>query len=102
MPWGEKAFGAYLGGDRSQWAEWDACELIAQASERLPIRIDQGLNDPFLERELQPERIERACAEAGHPLELRRHDGHDHSYYFVASFIGEHIAYHACALGLGP
>lgn len=98
VPWGQKALGAYLGDDRDAWRAWDACALIADAGERLPLMVDQGEADEFLATQLQPERLRAACGAAGHPLELRLHPGYDHSYYFIASFIGEHIAYHAAAL----
>ncbi len=98
VPWGQKALGAYLGDDRDAWRGWDACALIADAHERLPLLVDQGEADEFLASQLQPERLRAACDAAGHPLELRLHAGYDHSYYFIASFIGEHIAYHAAAL----
>ncbi len=101
VPWGEKAFSAYLGPDRARWAAHDACELVKTASERLPILVDQGLADGFLEGQLRPELLEAACAAVGHPLELRRHAGYDHSYYFIASFVGDHIAHHARALHAG-
>ena len=95
VPWGEQAFAAYLGDDRASWAQWDAVELVAGAKERLPLRVDQGEADEFLERELRPGLLREACRAAGHPLELHLRPGYDHSYYFVASFIGEHIAWHA-------
>lgn len=98
VPWGQKAFTAYLGEDRSVWAEWDACALVARARERLPLLVDQGEADEFLAGQLQPERLAEACRAAGHELTLRMQPGYDHSYYFIASFIGEHIAYHARAL----
>ncbi len=98
VPWGEKAFGAYLGDDRETWKVWDACELVAKAHERLPLRIDQGEADGFLEEQLQTHRLAEACDKAGHPCEIRMRTGYDHSYYFIASFIGEHIAHHAEAL----
>ena len=98
VPWGEKAFGAYLGEDRAAWREWDAVELVARTSERLPLRIDQGGADEFLGTQLRPELLREACAAAGHPLDLRLQPGYDHSYYFIATFIGEHIAWHAKAL----
>ena len=98
VPWGEKAFTAYLGEDRAAWAQWDATELVAKASEKLPLLVDQGDADEFLASQLQPELLRAACEAAGHPLELRMQPGYDHSYYFIASFIGEHIAYHARAL----
>jgi S-formylglutathione hydrolase len=99
VPWGEKAFNAYLGGDRETWRAWDAVELIARASERLPLLVDQGGDDEFLATQLRPDLLREACAAAGHPLQLRLRPGYDHSYYFIASFIGEHIAWHAGALG---
>ena len=98
VPWGRKAFTAYLGEDPAAWAAHDAVALIAGAPERLPLLVDQGEADEFLATQLQPERLEAACAAAGHPLTLRRQAGHDHSYYFIASFIGEHVAHHAAAL----
>ena len=98
VPWGEKALTAYLGEDRAAWREWDAVELIAGASERLPLLVDQGGDDEFLASQLRPELLREACAAAGHPLTLRLQPGYDHSYYFIASFIGEHIAWHAAAL----
>lgn len=98
VPWGEKAFAAYLGGERQAWAAYDAVALVADAVERLPLLVDQGDADEFLATQLQPERLRAACDAAGHPLRLRLQAGHDHSYYFIASFIGEHIAHHAAAL----
>lgn len=98
VPWGEKAFSAYLGTDRSAWAQWDASELVATATERLPLLVDQGDADEFLGGQLQPQRLQAACEAAGHPLQLRLQPGYDHSYYFIASFIGDHIAHHAKAL----
>ena len=97
-PWGEKAFAAYLGDDREVWKAWDATALIAEAQERLPLLIDQGDADEFLQGQLRPELLQAAAAAAGHPLQLRLRPGYDHSYYFIASFIGEHIAHHAAAL----
>jgi S-formylglutathione hydrolase len=98
VPWGEKAFTAYLGEDRAAWREWDACALLAGASERLPLLVDQGEGDEFLDTQLRPDLLRAACAEAGHPLTLRLQPGYDHSYYFMASFIGGHLAHHARAL----
>jgi S-formylglutathione hydrolase len=98
VPWGQKAFSAYLGDDRKAWEQYDATELVKHASERLPLWVDQGEGDEFLESQLQPRRLQAACDAVGHPLELRLRPGYDHSYYFVASFIGEHIARHARAL----
>ncbi len=98
VPWGQKALGAYLGDDPAAWAAWDACELVAQASERLPLLVDQGEADPFLAKELQPERLVAACEAVGHPITLRRHPTYDHSYYFIASVMADHVAHHAAAL----
>ena len=97
-PWGHKALGGYLGDDRSAWAAHDACHLIGQASERLPILVDQGDADGFLDEQLKPQLMEVACAEADHPLTLRMQPGYDHSYFFIATFIGDHMAWHAQAL----
>ncbi|KDB50807.1 S-formylglutathione hydrolase [Sphaerotilus natans subsp. natans DSM 6575] len=99
VPWGQKAFAAYLGDDPAAWAAHDTVALIAQATERLPLLVDQGEADDFLSVQLRPELLRAACEAAGHPLTLRIHPGHDHSYYFIASFIGEHVAWHARALG---
>lgn len=99
---GQGAFSAYLGADRETWKPYDACELIAHATERLPLRVDQGLDDEFIDRSLRPELLRAACEKAGHPLDLRLHAGYDHSYYFVASFMGEHVAHHAAALKASP
>jgi S-formylglutathione hydrolase len=98
VPWGEKAFTAYLGDDRATWRAWDATALIAEAKERLPLLIDQGDADEFLASQLKPELLRDACEKAGHPLQLRMQPGYDHSYYFIGSFIGEHMAHHAAAL----
>lgn len=98
VPWGEKAFSAYLGDDRQSWLEWDSCALIATATEKLPLLVDQGEADNFLKEQLKPQLLQQACEQAGHPLTLRMQPGYDHSYYFIASFIGEHIAHHAQAL----
>ncbi|MDA0990868.1 MAG: S-formylglutathione hydrolase [Verrucomicrobia bacterium] len=97
-PWGHKALGAYLGDDREAWASYDATCLVEQATERLPILIDQGDADNFLKEQLKPELFQQACQAAGHPLELRMQPGYDHSYYFISTFIGDHIAHHAKAL----
>lgn len=99
VPWGQKALAAYLGDDRAAWAAHDTVALVAgDLTERLPLLVDQGEADEFLAGQLKPELLQKACAVAGHPLTLRRQPGYDHSYYFIASFIGEHIAHHAQAL----
>ena len=95
VPWGQKAFRAYLGDDVERWTSWDACELVAGAAERLPLLVDQGGADEFLATQLRPDLLQQACAAAGHPLELRVQAGYDHSYYFIATFIGDHIEHHA-------
>ncbi|MDA8482318.1 S-formylglutathione hydrolase [Pseudomonas resinovorans] len=97
-PWGEKAFSRYLGDDRARWREWDASVLLAEATERLPILVDQGDRDDFLATQLKPEVLQAAAKAAGHSLTLRLQPGYDHSYYFIASFIGDHLKHHAEAL----
>jgi S-formylglutathione hydrolase len=99
VPWGEKAFTSYLGDDRARWAEHDACELVRSRGP-LPseLLVDQGLADKFLARELRPELFVEACKIAGQKLTLRRHEGHDHSYYFIATFMEDHLRHHAKAL----
>ncbi|MEX2473672.1 S-formylglutathione hydrolase [Marinobacter sp.] len=99
-PWGQKAFTGYLGDDRSQWEAWDAALLIPTARERLPLLIDQGTGDEFLETQLNPEALADACEKAHHSINLRMHRGYDHSYFFIASFIDDHLDHHAAALGL--
>ncbi|AWB09093.1 S-formylglutathione hydrolase (plasmid) [Azospirillum humicireducens] len=98
VPWGEKAFGRYLGPDRDRWLEWDACALIAKAPERLPILIDQGDGDGFLEAQLKPQALVAAADAAGHPVTLRMQPGYDHSYFFISTFIEDHLRHHAAAL----
>ncbi len=98
-PWGELAFTTYLGEDRSSWAAWDANELVGGAGERLPILIDQGADDEFLAEQLHPARFEATCQRHGHPLTLRMQPGYDHSYWFIATFLPDHFAHHARALG---
>jgi len=98
VPWGEKAFAAYLGEDREAWKQYDACALIAGATERLPLLVEQGGADEFLDTQLRPQLLQAACEAAGHPLQLHLRPGYDHSYYFIASFIGEHLAHHARAM----
>ncbi len=98
VAWGQKAFTAYLGTDKSAWAEYDTVELIPKATKRLPLLIDQGLGDEFLETQLTPELLKAACDKSGHDLKLNLRESHDHSYYFISTFIGEHIRHHAQAL----
>lgn len=97
-PWGDKALGNYLGTDRSNWQQYDSCELIKQSKDQLPLLVDQGLADGFLEEQLKPELLEQACALVKRPLILRRQAHYDHSYFFIASFIAEHIAFHSLYL----
>ena len=98
VPWGQRAFEAYLGTDQETWKHYDTVDLIRAAKERVPLLVDQGLNDEFLETQLRPELLRNACDEVNHPLTLNLRAGYDHSYYFIASFMGEHIAHHASAL----
>jgi S-formylglutathione hydrolase len=98
-PWGIKAFKGYLGDDRAAWARHDATELIKAGARVPPLLIDQGLADKFLAEQLHPDLFEAACLAAGQPLELRRHEGYDHGYYFISSFIDDHLAHHAHHLG---
>ncbi|HET9599556.1 MAG TPA: S-formylglutathione hydrolase [Anaeromyxobacteraceae bacterium] len=95
-PWGEKAFTGYLGPERAAWEEYDATALVLRRGWKgPPILVDQGTADQFLEAQLHPELLEEACARAGVPLELRRREGYDHGYFFVASFVEEHLRFHA-------
>lgn len=98
-PWGEKALTGYLGPDRAKWRAHDATALIEDGAKVAEILVDQGLGDNFLEEQLKPELLEAACASAGIPLELRRQPDYDHSYYFMLSFMADHIAWHRQRLG---
>jgi len=95
VPWGKKAFSGYLGDDPEKWANYDASRLIQTSRWDRPIRIEQGSDDNFLYEQLQPEVFEKACREAGKELILNKREGYDHSYYFIASFIEDHIKWHA-------
>ena len=99
-PWGHKAFTHYLGKDQEAWAAHDASALVTKSHRPYPqgILIDQGMADQFLEQQLYPEAFEAACRAADQPLTLRRHAGYDHGYYFIATFVADHIAFHASAL----
>ena len=97
-PWGEKALTAYLGADRAAWRTHDACALIADGARLPDLLVDQGLADNFLAEQLKPELLEATCAKAGIPLTLRRHAGYDHSYWFISSFIDDHLDWHAARL----
>lgn len=94
-PWGHKAFGNYLGNDREQWAQYDASELVAKQRFDFRILIDQGTADKFLVEQLKPELFEAACRESGTALTLRRQDGYDHGYYFISTFVEDHLRHHA-------
>lgn len=97
-PWGQKAFTGYLGPDREGWRDHDASELVRglqSVAGRPPMLVDQGLSDPFLATQLLPERLEQACVASGYPLTLRRHAGYDHGYYFISTFIEDHLRHHA-------
>lgn len=103
-PWGEKAFYGYLGGDKATWEAWDTCLLIAKAGKsqssikKLPLFVDQGSADDFIDEQLKPDELAAICKEYNYPLTLRHHSEYDHSYFFVASFIADHLRYHAKAL----
>lgn len=102
VPWGQKALPLYLGDDPAAWAAHDACALIAAGARVDELLIDQGLADPFLETQLQPERLEAACAAAGIPLTFRRHAGYDHGYWFIQSFVADHLRWHRERLDRTP
>jgi len=93
--WGQKAFSQYLGEERSAWEAYDSCKLMERAEEQLPMLVDQGEQDNFLHQQLQPEALREVAERRGWPLTLRLHAGYDHSYYFVASVIEEHLRFHA-------
>jgi S-formylglutathione hydrolase len=98
-PWGQKAFSNYLGSDKESWRAYDASELVLTVNYNRPILIDQGTDDPFLgKQQLLPEVFEAACEQAGQPLSLRYQKGYNHSYYFIATFVEDHIRHHAAAL----
>lgn len=98
VPWGRKAFTGYLGEDTAEWARHDAVQLVASGARAPHLLVDQGMQDQFLKEQLQPERLEQACAAAGQPLTLRRHEGYDHGYFFIMTFVGEHLEHHARTL----
>jgi len=99
-PWGEKALSNYLGDDRATWADYDASLLVAERPHPSEILIDQGRADGFLEEQLKPELFEEACQKSGQAVSLRIHDGYDHSYFFIATFMADHVDHAARALGL--
>ncbi len=94
-PWGQKAMAGYLGDDQSKWEDYDACALIKNGARLPDILVDQGAADEYIETELKPDLLRDACAAAGQPLTLRIHDGYNHGYYFVSSFMNDHIEWHA-------
>ena len=96
-PWGEKAFTTYLGADHAEWEQYDASELMRKAKAPFPngILIDQGLGDKFLRTQLRPDVFEKACTQAGQRLEIRRHADYDHGYYFIATFMADHVRFHS-------
>lgn len=100
VPWGQKALPRYLGDNPAAWADYDACELVRRQTFPGTILVDQGEADKFLEAQLKPELFDQACAEAGQALLLRRHPGYDHSYWFISTFMEDHLRHHASALGL--
>ena len=97
-PWGQEAFAAYLGPDESAWAAYDTCAVVCSQPSGHELLVDQGSADPFRELQLRPDDLKAACRAAGQPLQLRERSGYDHSYYFVGTFIGEHLQFHARAL----
>ncbi len=97
-PWGTKALGGYLGADEKAWQQYDACALIGSGARAEQILVDQGTADPFLDEQLKPNLLAEACKAAGIPLELRMQDGYDHSYFFIATFVDDHLAWHAQVL----
>ena len=99
VPWGQKALGGYLGQDRAAWRKHDAVALIEDGARVRELLVDVGDADDFLEKELKPELLEQACSDAGIPLTLRRQPGYDHSYYFISTFMADHLRWHAERLG---
>jgi S-formylglutathione hydrolase len=99
-PWGEKALSGYLGGNKERWRRYDACALLEDGAGLRELLVDQGAADQFLETQLKPQLLERACAKAGVPLTLRMHEGYDHSYFFISTFIEDHLRWHAQRLGM--
>ena len=98
-PWGEKAFSRFLGADRARWRQYDSCALIDEGARLPEILVDQGTVDPYLETQLKPDLLVKACAAAGQKLVLRRQSGYDHSYYFISTFLEDHFRWHRERLG---
>lgn len=94
-PWGQKAFSAYLGDNRAVWQTHDAVCLLKETDAQIPMLVDQGLDDSFITEQLKPEALQQAATVKGYPLTLRQHEGYDHSYFFIASFIEDHLRFHA-------
>ena len=101
VPWGRKAFAGYLGADEATWRAHDAVVLLDSGCRVSELLVDVGTADPFLSQQLTPELLESACQRAGVPLTLRRHEGYDHSYYFISTFMAEHLLWHAARLAVG-
>ena len=94
-PWGIKAFNAYLGKDKASWEQYDASLLMAKATEFVPALVDQGMDDQFLDQQLMPEALQYSANSNDYPIEIRKHTGYDHSYFFITSFIEQHLVFHA-------
>ncbi|NCN85100.1 MAG: S-formylglutathione hydrolase [Sphingomonadales bacterium] len=94
-PWGDKALGGYIGDDRAAWRQYDACALIEDGARVTDLLVDQGTSDNFLEEQLKPHLLTEACAKAGIPLSLNMREGYDHSYYFISTFMADHLLWHA-------
>ncbi|WP_339670319.1 S-formylglutathione hydrolase [Dasania marina] len=94
-PWGEKALGNYIGTNKEDWRQYDATELVAKAAIQIPMLVDQGTGDNFLTEQLKPELLQEACAAAGYPAQIRLQEGYDHSYFFMSSFMADHLSFHA-------
>ena len=99
-PWGQKALSGYLGSNKESWRRYDACALLEDGARVTELLVDQGAADQFLETQLKPALLERACARASVPLSLRMHEGYDHSYFFISTFIEDHLRWHAQRLGI--
>ena len=97
-PWGEKAFSSYLGNDKEEWKQHDSVELLEKSKEKIKILIDQGLDDEFYEEQLNTPLIEEKATQINYPLEVRKHEGYDHSYYFISTFINDHLDFHHQAI----
>lgn len=94
-PWGQKALGGYLGDDLNDWLQWDACALVRRSKTQIPLLVDQGTDDEFVAEQLKPQALSLACTNAEYPLTLRMQPGYDHSYFFISSFIDDHLQFHA-------